>query len=432
MAEPASVNNPQGKVRTRLGTWLLPAALLLMAPGCGLLDLRPPLPPEGTDAFGTFRHVQGVGVLTLWGDPYQRGRAHGRLLAPGVLEMVDTLCGTNLLISRHEDYERVILPLVDRFVFDPADEQELQGILDGVREQLGPKAVLKRIGRPLTLRDLKAYNTAGDWYRKACSSFAAWGGLTQDGHVWVGRNFDFVPAKAFYPNQMILVHRPLGSKKAWATVTEPGMIGCITGVNADGVFTATHDAFLGQRPLAQGYVPRLLVLRRLMETVSARDLEGQALPLLEASPQMFDSSILLAAPVRDGTPPALVLECGADHSRDSGVTVRRPQDNETPLGREAIACTNNFRKRAGPPTETADYRYSLIRQILRAKANKSEPIGFDLARKVMGSVRLPITVHTVIVDLSTLDLWFAAGEFLLPPGNRDYVRLPLKKWLTDP
>ena len=41
----------------------------------------------------------------------------------------------------------------------------------------------------------------------------------------------------------------------------------------------------------------------------------------------------------------------------------------------------------------------------------------------MGAVPLPITA---IVDLNTLDFWLARGEFLVPPGNREYVRLPLK------
>jgi len=412
------------------------AALTLGAGGCSLtneLVTSAPRPlPEGRRPFGTFRRVHGVGVLSLRGSPYERGRAHGRLLARGVLEMVDTVCGSNLLLGRRSDYQRVILPMVARFRFTDAEEAELRGILDGVRSALGDKAVLERIGRPLTLDDLKAYNTAGDWYRQACSTFAAWGGRTRDGHVWVGRNFDFLPARAFLAHQMIVVHRPRAGTKAWASVSAPGMIGCITGINADGVFASVHDVFLPLRPLEQGYVPRLLVLRRLLERCTADDLQRQALPILEASTQMFDNNILLAAPVGDGTTPALVFEYNGDRRKDKGVTVRRPADNEDYYGREMIACTNHFRKRRRPTVNPLNYRYPLIGRVLKTKTDRGEKVAFDLAYRTMAAVRLPITVHTVIADLNALEFWYAPGGFLVPPGRDDFVKLPIKAWLTSP
>jgi len=424
---------PSGAARVAVALCL---ALVLAMSGCGLAGewfaTTPPLPPEGRQLFGTFERVRGVGVLTLWGTPYQRGLAHGKLLARGVLEMVDTICGSNLLLSRKSDYERVILPIVARFRFTPEEEAELRGILDGVRSALGDGAVLRRIGRPLRLEDLKAYNTAGDWYRQGCSTFAAWGENTKDGHVWVGRNFDFLPARAFFTHQMIVVHETFGGKKAWASVSSPGMIGCITGINADGVFGSVHDVFLPLRPLDGEYVPRLLVLRRLMETCAARSLERQALPILRSSRQMFDNGILLAAPVTDGTTPALVFEYDGDQSKDSGVTVRRPADDEQRFGREMIACTNHFLKRVRPGVNPLQYRYPLMGRVVAAKTKRGEKVDFDVARKTMGAVRLPITVHTVIADLNTLEFWYAAGEFFSPPGRSDFVKLPMKAWLTSP
>ena len=94
-------------------------------------------------------------------------------------------------------------------------------------------------------------------------------------------------------------------------------------------------------------------------------------------------------------------------------------------------CTNHYRKRVKPGINLLHYRYPLMRRVLMAKTGRGEKVDFDIARKTMGAVRLPITVHTVIADLDTLDFWFAPGEFLLPPGNRDYVRLPVKAWLAE-
>ncbi|MCY2925998.1 MAG: C45 family autoproteolytic acyltransferase/hydrolase [Planctomycetota bacterium] len=349
------------------GLWVLAAALVLSV-GAGAATGQPAGAPEGKDEFGEFRRVQGVGVLTLWGTPYQRGLAHGRLVSQGVLDMVDRLCGSNLLIRREGDYDRVVLPLMARFHFEPDDEDELRGILDGVKERLGDKAVLRRLKRPLSIPDLKAYNTAGDWRRHACSSFAAWGTLTKDGHTWVGRNFDYLPAPEYYPNQMIVVQRAAAGKEAWAGVGVPGLIGCITGLNAKGVFLATHDVHLPVGKPVEGYAPRLLVLRRLMESCSPGALEAQASPILKQRPRMFDSSVLLAGPVQAGSPPAMVFECAAVAKGADGVTVRRCGGDQDAISREAITCTNWYRARPGAPANPADLRYELIRKVLLARA----------------------------------------------------------------
>ncbi len=407
----------------------------LLRDSCGILReaLRssPEPAPEGVHANGTFRRVNGVGVLTVWGTPYERGFAHGRLLAPAILDMLDAVCGSSLLLSDGRDYERDILPLMDRFAFEPDDEAELRGVYDGVLAALGPDVVFRAFRRPLTLRDLRAYNTVADWYRAGCASFAAWGSRAQDGHVWVGRNFEFLPAKAFFTHQMFLVQRPLGEKKAWATVAAPGLIGCITGINEEGVFVAMHNAFLPPTPLKTGYSPRLLALRRLMEACAPANLEADAVPVLKARKQMFHSCVFLAAPIRDGSSPAVVIEYSSDRTHDGGVTARRPEDNEPELSREILACVNQFYKRLVSPPDMASYRYPKMRGVLMSGTEGGGKVGFDLARQTMLAVRLPITVHTVVANLDTFEYWFGAGGFLSPPGENDFIKLPVKEWLRE-
>ncbi|MBN1670890.1 MAG: hypothetical protein JXR37_07650 [Kiritimatiellae bacterium] len=418
---------------------------LAVCPGCALLSevsvKAPPAETADATAHGALTLVEGVRVLTLRGEPYRRGFAHGSLLAQGVVDMVDAVCGSNLLIAEHANYEKIVLPLVKRFVWTPDEEAELRGIYDGVIDRLGDKAVPPGLGRPLTPDDLKAYNTAGDWYRHACSSFAAWGTLTAQQHVWVGRNFDFPATKAFFAHQLILVHRRMPGKKAWATVSAPGLIGCITGINEHGVFVAVHDVFLPLRPLGNAYVPRLLVLRRMMETCAPRNLEEQALPVLTACTPMFDNNILLAAPVTDGTTPALVFEYNNDPAKPSYATVRRPEDVANELNRQMITCTNRYRKRerdsvvrttAGAPLVGATaYRSELMFNVVKAKTRRGQPVDFTVGRKAMGAVRVPLTVHTVVADLNTLEFWYAPGEFMAPPGPRDFVKIPVKDWLRQ-
>ncbi|MFO7898082.1 MAG: C45 family peptidase [Planctomycetota bacterium] len=423
---------PRESRRRRAASWLALAAVAVGLGSCCCSKDNtddPPPPAPAAEEHGTYRVASGVPVLTLWGTPYQRGFAHGKLVAPQILETADVIAGTHLLLWDPGDYERVIIPMMERFRFSADDEAELRGLLDGIQAAVGEEAVLERLDRPITLADLKAYNTAGDWYRQACSSFAAWGKRGENGHVWVGRNFDFLPSKMFYKNQMIVVHRRRAEKKAWATVTAPGMIGCVTGMNEDGVFVSVHDVFLKRRPLEKGYTPRLLTLRRLMETCEARDLDAQARPLLEARKQMFDNAILLAAPVTDGTLPALVFEYNNDYSKDKGVTVRTSADNSGLFSDEMILCTNHFRKRVGRKLTPARYRYPLMQTVMLNRTKKGRGMNFHGARRTMGAARLPITIHTAIADLNTFEFWFASGKYLNPPGGRDFVKLPMDEWL---
>jgi len=400
-------------------------------PGCAT---SPQLLAAASCSHGSLAYVKAVPILKLTGTPYESGYAHGWLTAPGILDMVDAVCASNLLLANSDDYERKILPLVKHFDLESSQEQELQGVLDGIRARLGDRAVFKSKGRPLTYDDLLAYNTCGDWYRQACSSFAAWGSSTQGGHVWVGRNFDFLPNPTFFPYQMVIV-RNSPSGHSWATVAVPGMIGCITGINDCGVFAAVNDAFLPVRPAQGQFSPRLFVVRSLMESCEARDLAAQAAPILRAHRQMFDSSILLAAPVSDGTSPSLVFEYDGRQDKTGGVTIRSAGDNPPQLSPEMITCTNHFQKRDDPSfnlLETLmEYRHPLLGLVLKTTVARRQPVDFTAARKTMGAARLPSTVHTVIADLNTLDFWYAPGKFFSPPAKQDFVKLPLNTWLRD-
>jgi len=146
---------------------------------------------------------------------------------------------------------------------------------------------------------------------------------------------------------------------------------------------------------------------------------------------MFDSSVLLAGPAQAGSTPAVVFECAAVAKGADGVTVRLCGSDKDAISREAITCTNWFRARPGAPANPADYRYELIRKVLLAKTGRNEKVDFAVARKAIGAARVPITVHSVVADLDTLDFWYAPGKFLAAPGEGDFVKLPMKEWLTE-
>ncbi|QRM88853.1 acyl-CoA--6-aminopenicillanic acid acyl-transferase [Lacinutrix sp. WUR7] len=73
-----------------------------------------------------------------------------------------------------------------------------------------------------------------------CSSFAAWGDKTEDGQLLIGRNLDFYAGDDFAKNKIIAFVNPTEGYK-FMSVTWPGMIGVVSGMNEHGL-TVTINA----------------------------------------------------------------------------------------------------------------------------------------------------------------------------------------------
>ncbi|WP_055443982.1 C45 family peptidase [Lacinutrix himadriensis] len=73
-----------------------------------------------------------------------------------------------------------------------------------------------------------------------CSSFAAWGNKTEDGQLLIGRNLDFYAGDDFAKNKIVAFVNPTEGYK-FMSVTWPGMIGVVSGMNEHGL-TVTINA----------------------------------------------------------------------------------------------------------------------------------------------------------------------------------------------
>jgi hypothetical protein len=127
------------------------------------------------------------------------------------------------------------------------------------------------LGRPIKYEDLQAANCMGDMLRTGCSSLAAWGSMTQDGHTVAGRNMDWPTNPALDGSQLIIVHvPPPGSKTlGWVSVFWPGLIGCTTGMNAEGVTVAMHDSNSASPSTSGGFASSTLLYREAIESAHA-------------------------------------------------------------------------------------------------------------------------------------------------------------------
>ena len=101
-----------------------------------------------------------------------------------------------------------------------------------------------------------------------CSSFAAWGDLTADGKMIIGRNFDFYVGDEFAKNKIISFIDPDEGHK-FMSVTWGGFIGVLSGMNDQGL-TVTINAGKSRFPLV-AKTPISLVTREILQYASTID-----------------------------------------------------------------------------------------------------------------------------------------------------------------
>lgn len=95
-----------------------------------------------------------------------------------------------------------------------------------------------------------------------CSSIALWNDYTEDGSLLIGRNFDFYVNDAFAENKIVEFIQPLKGYR-YASVTWPGMVGVVSGMNEKGV-TITLNAGKSNIPM-RGKTPVSIVARAILQ-----------------------------------------------------------------------------------------------------------------------------------------------------------------------
>ncbi|HRX84155.1 MAG TPA: C45 family autoproteolytic acyltransferase/hydrolase [Phycisphaerae bacterium] len=377
--------------------------LFVLAPTRAFADKRRPVT-------GALTTEQGVRVLRLHGSAFDRGYSHGFLLGPDIRELATQVLLSPIVWPSLDYYENTVRKqIVPLFSFTLGQQRELDGILAGIRESVGPdKLHVDAVDRDLDVIDLKVMNIFADIQNGGCTSFAAWGPATRNGDTIVGRNLDFNRLPGIPESQLIIAYTDAGAdRQPWITLAWPGMIGGYTALNASGVFVSMHDVRVPVNLPAAPFVPRALAIRRIMENTTAGDAIARATEILRDSHAFCGNNFLVATAFHDQATPAAVFEYDGQFARDGGVSVRTPEAQSNTLPPHTIACTNHYRLRADA---TACDRYAKVQQML--VDHPTGEIDLDLARQIEAKAAVNMTLHTVTADLNTgqLTVSFCTAE----------------------
>ncbi|HUU02812.1 MAG TPA: C45 family peptidase [Myxococcota bacterium] len=334
---------------------------------------------EASIEHGSLKRQGGTWVLRLSGSAPERGEAAGKLVGEQIRWLLPRYLKASLgreklpagaagLLSK---YEKVI----------PED----------YLAQLGALARSAGVDRD----SLLAVNLAPEMFvAKGCSCLALEAGRTSGGKVLLGRNLDWQAGEYLTSLGLLVIEK--GSGHAFASVTWPGLVGVVSGMNERGLSVANLVVF-GEGGAAGAGMPVLFILRKVLE--QADDAAGAAGMIRDLRRSVCQNYALADAES------ARVVESCPD-----SVRIRSPKD-----GVLAVANRRNEDKHSG-----ANSRYA--KMIRAASAGK---LDLEKLEAVLSQVALgKMNVQAVIFEPQGRVLHLSISE--VPAASGTWTSLPLE------
>jgi hypothetical protein len=299
--------------------WIAPVRVL---PGLSLLAFafaqappppQPQAPPQATapELHGRVDVVDGLRVLHTWGTPRERGFSHGVLLGNEVATLVSKEFGARF--ARKAGTLAMVRSSLPRLIEYPkAVRQEIEGLYDGVL-QSGADRRMPELDREFDLDDLLVANALDVFGLMGCSGFTLYDEQVLGGGVLSARNFDWPYTGPHMIDGTILLVQHYADGGAVASVTWPGYVGVVTGINAAGfavfLHVGTGNITFNPEPLSS---PTAIAARAILEQCHEQDTAtayALALSLLaETSPPAGYLTRVCLPSAPDGDVPFAVFE----------------------------------------------------------------------------------------------------------------------------
>ncbi|KAA3662080.1 MAG: hypothetical protein DWQ10_03245 [Calditrichaeota bacterium] len=197
-----------------------------------------------------------IHVLTVWGTPYEMGKAHGTLLKEQIQDHVNNM--VKLMVEKSgQPVEALDHVFAETKPFIPQHFlEEMQGLSDGSGVPLQEIIRANLIGE------------AGEWH---CSLFGAWGKATAaDGHLYQLRSLDYETGANIQKYPLVVVYQP-DDGIPFANITWAGVVGCISGISQEQLaISEIGDDYHKESDTFAG-IPFMFLLRDILQFDTSLD-----------------------------------------------------------------------------------------------------------------------------------------------------------------
>ena len=382
------------------------------------------------------RKERGIWKMYLEGEPFTVGYTAARLTDP----MMESLENDFLGMIKDKVPSSALLWALKKYVIfrlralpDYIDEEfklEILGASKGFTDRHPEIAPLyHRLGAYHAAHDISHFVMDMPLGPKepidGCTSFAARG---PGGHLLAARNFDFQGGPGFDRDKIVMFVKPQKGYP-FISVSWPGMLGAVTGLNARLVYVSINA---GASSDTRGVgTPSCFVVREALQRAGSLE---EAVELITKA-QVFVSDSFLVADGKTGR--AVVVE-----KTPARLGLRRPEG-------ERIACSNHFLT-AELAQDPKNLKYmassSSVARLKRAEALLARlPKGPDLfsAAAILRdrgegrkdaegadpmAINTLVATHSIVADVTAGILWVSAG----PHQEGEYVPFSIKDFASSP
>uniref|UniRef100_UPI00260B5754 C45 family autoproteolytic acyltransferase/hydolase n=1 Tax=uncultured Flavobacterium sp. TaxID=165435 RepID=UPI00260B5754 len=365
------------------------------------------------------KNKQQLWELHVSGDELQRGLLIGglsedlflnqeRIFFSKIQEMVPSTFKQKLLRQFLKWYNRKLyLHIPEEF------KTEIYGISEYASEDFN--SIAPKYLRSLYLHGAHDIGHAlQDLALVGCSSMAVWGDKSEDGSLLIGRNFDFYAGDDFAKDKIILFVKP-EKGIPFMNVTWGGMIGVLSGMNAEGL-TVTINAGKSDIPLV-AKTPISIVTREILQYASTID---EAIAIAKKR-EVFVSESIMVGSAKDKK--AVLIEMAPDNFDVYEV------ENSNQL-----VCSNHFQSKAYQSDERnvehikeshSQYRFDRMNELLEEKDKMTPEKMAEILRNKDGLAELKIGFgnekalnqlrahHAVIFKPEQLMVWVSSNPYQL-------------------
>jgi hypothetical protein len=435
------------KMLKRSGVVLLAIAILLLSLAIAfqfLTRIVPPVPADTSSLSlkverpdpGLFRignnwlkkSKSGLWEMYVEGKPFERGVISGKLSKELIFHQEDAFVKEIGKIVPSGFYRRFLKYFIYWFNrnIDHYIPEEYKQEIYGISFSASDKFSFIGSGYRRMLNYHSAHDIGHalqDLRLVGCTSFGVWSGMSENGNLLVGRNFDFYIGDEFAENKIICFEKP-DSGYAFMMVTWGGMTGAVSGMNEQGL-TVTINAAKSAIPYS-ARTPISLVAREILQYAS----DIRQATIIAEKRETFVSESILVGSAKDNR--AAIIE----KSPFKTVLLESPGNY--------IICANHFRSEEflQDPLNKKDmkenasvYRYKRVLQDLATEEpltvakmakilrDRSGLNGTDIGMGNEKAINQMIAHHSIIFEPAMRRVWVST----FPWQEGTYVCYDLSK-----